>query len=302
MVKRPNPAFSPEHRRFLEYIRAVGTGPKGNRPLTYYETKDAFEIILNRQIPDPLISAFLLGWRVQGERDEELQACVDTLARTASWGKSGIEIGYPMDGKAKFPPIMLKAAGLLHNLPVHATYDLPLGPKYGFHVDQFTPFSDNVILHNRADLFPHLSQLSELRNSIGIRSAFSTLEKLNFLSPIALIGMHHAPYFELYTSLYAQYYTRLVIVQGHEGTPEILKKTKYKVVEKGEATTHYIDPEAFGIVPLSAKDEMDLAMMKTMIEHPDENLAKIIRLNAAFLGWSCGLFPTIEEGYRCLQD
>ncbi len=302
MVERSNPTFSPEHRRFLEYIRAVGTGPKGNRPLGYEEMKDAFNLILSRQIPDPLISAFLLGWRVQGESDEELQACVDTLAQAATWEKSGVEIGYPMDGKAKFFPLMLKAAALLPDLNIHAAYDLPLGPKYGFQTHQFEPFSPNVLLHNRADLFPQLSQLSELRNSIGIRSAFSTLEKLNFLSPIALIGMHHAPYFELYASLYAPHYTRLIIVQGHEGTPEILKKTKYKVLEKGEITTHHIDPEEFGIEPISAKEEMSLGMMKTLMEHPDENLAKMIRLNAAFLGWCAGNYETIEKGMMCLQD
>ncbi len=97
-----------------------------------------------------------------------------------------------------------------------------------------------------------------MRNDIGIRTAFNTLEKLNFLAPIALIGMHHAPYFDLYATLYAPYYQRLVIVQGHEGTPEILKKTKYKIVENGEITTHHIDPEEFGIEPIVTKEEMSI--------------------------------------------
>lgn len=298
MVNSNNRAFSAEHIRFLSYIRCVGTGPKGNRHLNHEEMKDAFELIIERRVPDVAISAFLLGWRVQIESDEELSACVDWLAlQQTSIVNTGIEIGYPFDGKAKFFPIMLKAAELLDNLEIHATYDLPLGPKYGATLDQFKNIASNVTLHNRRDLFKGLSDLTTLRNNIGIRTAFNTLEKLNFLTPTALIGMHHAPYFDLYASLYAKHYQRLIIVQGHEGTPEILKKTKYKVVENGEITTHHIDPEEFGIVPIIAKEEISLETMQALMKHPDENLIKMIRLNAAFLGWSSGKYSTIQEGY-----
>ncbi|MCL4431375.1 MAG: hypothetical protein M1300_03540 [Epsilonproteobacteria bacterium] len=298
MVNSNNRAFSAEHIRFLSYIRCVGTGPKGNRHLNHQEMKDAFELIIERRVPDVAISAFLLGWRVQIESDEELSACVDWLAlQQTSIVNTGIEIGYPFDGKAKFFPIMLKAAELLDDLEILATYDLPLGPKYGATLDQFKNIASNVTLHNRRDLFKGLSDLTTLRNNIGIRTAFNTLEKLNFLTPTALIGMHHAPYFDLYASLYAKHYQRLIIVQGHEGTPEILKKTKYKVVENGEITTHHIDPEEFGIVPIIAKEEMSLETMQALMKHPDENLIKMIRLNAAFLGWASGKYSTIQEGY-----
>ncbi|MDP2079138.1 MAG: hypothetical protein Q8J85_13980 [Sulfuricurvum sp.] len=298
MVTRTNNSFTPEHLRFLEYIRCVGTGPKGNRHLSRDEMSDAFELIVQRRVPDVAISAFLLGWRVQIESDEELQACVDWLAlQQTSIVNTGIEIGYPFDGKAKFFPIMLKAAELLDDLEVHATYDLPLGPKYGATLDQFKNIASNVTLHNRHDLIKGLSDLTTLRNNIGIRTAFNTLEKLNFLAPTALIGMHHAPYFDLYASLYAKHYDRLVIAQGHEGTPEILKKTKYKLVQNGEITTHHIDPEEFGIEPISAKETISLEEMQILMDHPDENLAKMIRLNAAFLGWASGKYTTIQEGY-----
>jgi anthranilate phosphoribosyltransferase len=303
LVTRTNSSFSPEHLRFLEYIRCVGTGPKGNRHLSYDEMSDAFELIVQRRVPDVAISAFLLGWRVQIESDEELSGCVDWLAlQQDSLIKTGIEIGYPFDGKAKFFPIMLKAAELLSDLKAQASYDLPLGPKYGVTLEQFTNTASNITLHNRYDLIKGLSNLTTLRNDIGIRTAFNTLEKLNFLAPIALIGMHHAPYFDLYASLYAKHYQRLVIVQGHEGTPEILKKTKYKLVQNGEITTHHIDPEEFGIEPISAKEPMSLEAMQELMDHPDKNLAKMIRLNAAFLGWSAGKFETIEKGMMCLQD
>lgn len=302
MVSHTDPAFTPEHTRFLGYIRAVGTGPKGNRPLTKEEIKDAFGLILDRRVPDPLISAFLLGWRVQGERDEELLGCVEWLAdRLCGHRGEGIEIGYPMDGKSKFPFLMLKAAALLPNLDVHASYDLPLGPKYGTTPEQFELDLPNLSLHHRRDFSPQLSRLSDLRNMLGIRTAFNTLEKLNFLAPVALIGMHHAPYFDLYAALYGNHYRRLIIVQGQEGTPEILKNTKYKVVENGAISTHHLDPETFGIEPISAKEEMRFEEMNRLIQNPDDNLLKMITLNAAFMGWAGGMYDTVEEAYRSLS-
>jgi anthranilate phosphoribosyltransferase len=305
MVTRVNLAFTPEHTRFLSYIKAVGTGPKGNRPLTKKEMKDAFSLIIERRIPDTLISAFLLGWRVQGENEEELSGCVEYLAQKLDSRLRGndnaVEIGYPMDGKTKFFPIMLEAAKRLTDVEIHAVYDVPLAPKYGTTLNEFHITAPNLTLHHRRDLIQGLSDLTSLRNDIGIRTAFNTLEKLNFLAPIALIGMHHAPYFDLYTTLYAPYYQRLVIVQGHEGTPEIFKKTKYKIVENGEITTHHIDPEEFGIISIITKEEMALEEMIALMQNPDENLAKMVRLNAAFLGFVAGKYQTIEEGYTCLQ-
>lgn len=308
MVTRSNPTFSPEHLRFLHYIKAVGTGPKGNRNLSYEEAYDSISLILGSKIPEPLISAFLLGWRVQGESESELQAYVDFLAQTIKerhhlpCNTAAVEIGYPLDGKAKFPPIMLKAAEYLKKIDIHAVYDLPLGPKYGITPECFSPLNHNVHLHSRSSLLPELSTLNDLRNSIGIRTAFNTIEKLSFLSPIGLIGMHHAPYFDLYATLYSKHYRRLFIIQGHEGTPEILKKTKFKIVENGEVSTHHLDPEEFGIEPINAKDEMDEEQMRLIWDHPDENLAKMIKLNAALIGFAAGLFQTIEEGFACLQD
>ena len=303
MVTAHNPTFTDEHIRFLGYIRCVGTGPKGNRHLSYEEMQDAFKLIIQRRVPDVAISAFLLGWRVQIESDEELSGCVDWLAlQQTSVLKTGIEIGYPFDGKAKFFPIMFKASEHLSDIEIHAAFDLPLGPKYGHTLNQFNPIASNVTLHNRRDLLKGLSDLTTLRNDIGIRTAFNTLEKLNFLAPRALIGMHHAPYFDLYASLYGKHYERLIIVQGHEGTPEILKKTKYKLVENGEITTHYIDPEEFGIESISAKETMDLETLQALMDNPDENLAKMIRLNAAFLGWASGKYESVEKGFMCLQD
>jgi anthranilate phosphoribosyltransferase len=73
-------------------------------------------------------------------------------------------------------------------------------------------------------------------------------------------------------------------------------------VENGEVSTHHIDPQEFGIEPIVAKEEMSLEAMKELMNNPDENLVKMIQLNAAFIGFAAGMFETIEQGFKCLQD
>jgi len=47
---------------------------------------------------------------------------------------------------------------------------------------------------------------------------------------------------------------------------------------------------------------MDQEQMQYIWDNPDQNLAKMIKLNAALIGFAAGLFQTIEEGFSCLQD
>ena len=56
---------------FKKYIKAVGTGVKGNRDLTQEEIEDAIEQILLNKVTPSQIGAFLLGWRTKLETNEE---------------------------------------------------------------------------------------------------------------------------------------------------------------------------------------------------------------------------------------
>lgn len=300
------PHYSDEHQRFLTYLNAVGTGPMGNRDLTFDEAKDAFELVLKRAVPDEAIGAYLLGWCVKPENDEEMRASVEAIHEsfhTETKPGDGVEIGYPMDGKRKTPPLMLKSAELLGNLHIHVTGDDRQCPEFGFnpkHFHEEMGFSDNLDYHERRIFAPELSRLTPLRNNLGIRSTINTVEKLNFLAPNALIGIDHLPYFELYTKLYAPYYKRLLIVQGDEETPEIINKARILLVENSNQTEFIVDPAAFGIKTITATGEMTLEEMVEQLENPDENLRKLIALNAALIGFAAGIYASIESGYNAL--
>ena len=61
---------------FFNYIHAVGTGPKGNRDLSFDEAKDMMQQILDQSVPREQIAAFLLGWRLKPETTEEFRGAL----------------------------------------------------------------------------------------------------------------------------------------------------------------------------------------------------------------------------------
>jgi anthranilate phosphoribosyltransferase len=294
--------------RFHDFLKAVGTGPKGNRNLSREEMREAMGMILDGTALPEQICAFLLGWRVQGESRDELLGAIDAMNERIQHTpvKKSLEIGYPLDGKIKALPIMLLAAHMVPKIPVIVHGDRAQPSKMGFNPKDFyenTKFSSNVHYFDRANFLPELSKLTDMRRALGLRSAFNTIEKLHNVaqSDFALIGMHHLPYFDLYKELYGSHYKRLIIVRGSEGTPEILKKTTILVVEKGQSHSLPIDPADFGIKPFEAKKELSLNEMISQLEQPTEQILQYARLNAALLMYAANKTPSIEEGFKSLQ-
>lgn len=294
--------------RFHDFLKAVGTGPKGNRNLSREEMKEAMGMMLDGTAIPEQTAAFLLGWRVNSESKDELLGAIDAMNERIKQTpvKKSLEIGYPLDGKTKSLPIMLLAAALVPKLPIVVHGDRAQPSKLGFNPKDFfenTKFSSNVHFFDRANFLPELSKLTDLRRSLGLRTAFNTIEKLHnvAMSDYALVGMHHLPYFDLYKELYGAYYKRLVIVRGSEGTPEILKKTTILVVEGGYSHSLPIDPEAYGLKAYEAKKELSLSEMIDQLENPSEEILQYARLNAALLLYTANQAPSIEEGFKSLQ-
>jgi len=294
--------------RFHDFLKAVGTGPKGNRHLTREEMKEAMSMMLDGTAIPEQTAAFLLGWRVQAEDKDELLGAIDAMTEFIKQTpiKKSLEIGYPLDGKVKSLPIMLLAAQLVPKIPIVVHGDRAQPSKLGFNPKDFyenTKLSANVHYFDRANFFPELSKLTDLRRALGLRTAFNTLEKIHnvAVSDFALIGMHHLPYFDLYKELYGEHYKRLVIVRGSEGTPEVLKKTTILVVEGGHSHSIPIDPSDYGLKPYEAKKELTLAQMIDQLENPTEEILGYARLNAALLMYTANQAPSIEEAYASLK-
>jgi len=61
---------------FSKYIHAVGTGAKGNRDLSFDESKDMMTQVLDQSVHSEQIAAFLLGWRLKPETTEEFRGAL----------------------------------------------------------------------------------------------------------------------------------------------------------------------------------------------------------------------------------
>lgn len=295
--------------RFHTFLKAVGTGPKGNRHLSREEMKEAMGMMLDGTAIPEQTAAFLLGWRVQAEDKDELLGAIDAMNDRVKQTpiKKSLEIGYPLDGKIKSLPIMLLSAQFIPKVPIVVHGDRAQPSKLGFNPKDFhenTKFSSNLHYFDRANFFPELSKLTDLRRALGFRTAFNTIEKLHNVgsSDFALIGMHHLPYFDLYKELYGQKYKRLVIVRGSEGTPEVLKKTNMLVVEGGHSHSLPIDPAYYGLKAFETKQEMSLEEMIKQLENPTEEILGYARLNAALLLYTANQAPSIEEAYASLKS
>ena len=270
---------------FHSYIRAVGTGPKSNRELTKNETIDAIESILNQSVHSEQIAAFLLGWRVRLETVEELKTTLEVCNKYIKRVKipNSIELGYPFDGKADNPYLLPLISKYLKkfdlNLVVSGDEIQPA--KKGLTIKQLyenIEFDDNVFYFDRADYFKELSDLTKIRNILGLRTAFNTVEKL--LNPgtsdYAVNAAFHKPYVAKYNQIFGNNYKNLIIVKGNEGTPEIFSKCKYWQTIDGKITEYIIDPEYFGINYKKSMHIISPEESLNMTRNPSDELEKLV--------------------------
>ncbi|NPA66595.1 MAG: glycosyl transferase [Epsilonproteobacteria bacterium] len=294
---------------FIEYVRAVGTGKKGNRDLSYEEAKDMFEQILSQE-PDPIqIGAFLLGWRLKPETITEYSAALEVIRSHTTFHPvpNTIELGYPYDGKRRNPYIFPVAAQYMKesgiSLVVSADQKQPA--KEGITVRELSKsyeFDEQIICFDREEFAPKVSALSSIRQALGIRTAFNTLEKLHGVahSEVGITGVFHKPYVKKYAQIFSPYFKRLVLIQGNEGTMEIFSKAKMWIVVGEEITEYSVDPHQFGIEYEKSWERISFEDSLHMIQEPTEEFLKLAKLNAAVWLFGYGYFDSIEEGYATL--
>ena len=295
---------------FFKYIHAVGTGPKGNRDLSFDESKDMMTQILNQDVPSEQIAAFLLGWRLKPETIEEfrgaLAACDENI--THSEVKNSLELGYPFDGKAKNPYIFPLVAKVLEaqNLNLVIIGDEKQPAKDGITIKEIASQLDlNAAIHyfERADFFQKLHNLTEIRNKLGLRSGFNTIEKLPGVakSEYAITGVFHKPYVKKYAQIFSDKYKKFALIQGNEGTPELFSKGRLWIVDGDNTQEYIIDPEYFGIHYKKSWDKITLEESLHQVNNPSDEYLKLAKLNAAVYLFVTERFDSIEDAYASVE-
>jgi anthranilate phosphoribosyltransferase len=206
----------PEHP-FAEYIRILGKGKKGSRPLTQDEAYQAMKMIMANEVLPIQLGAFLMLMRVKEETPEELAGFV--LAARESSNLAGDKNIVDLDwssyaGKRRHLPWFLLSALLLaehgvrvfmHGAGGHSagrlyTRDMLkyLGLEYAGSVEQAKQQLENQRFSylSLEQFCPKLHEIIELRPMLGLRSPVHTLVRLlnPFDAAYSIQGIFHPGY------------------------------------------------------------------------------------------------------------
>jgi len=297
--------------KFIKYIKCVGTGPKLNRDLSVEEMHDAMKQILSGVAEPEQITAFLLGWRLKPETIDEYRTALAVLDRYTKKESvsDGIEIGYPFDGKANNPYIFSIAASLVEPYEIEVVVNgSDIKPSKGGatvkDICTSLPKPKNLKYFDRKEYCKALDDLTPLRQKLGLRTGFNTLEKLPNVANCnaALIGVFHKPYVKKYFEIFGDRYKRVVIVKGDKGTPEIFGKCNIWVCESGDIEEININPTDFGIEYKKSSESFSKDEILKMVSNPSQELMKIAKLNAAVWLYAKERATSIESGWEIINS
>jgi anthranilate phosphoribosyltransferase len=186
---------------FRVVIKAVATGPRGSRDLTFDEAREATHALLDAEVTPAQAGAFLIGLRVKGEAAEELAGVAQALRDRAvplhsDRGAVLVSTG-AFDGVAEAPALSLAAActAAAAGTPTVVACGTRLGPKHGVTSadvlgalggpDRPTPEQSErmlaragVALVHAAEALPGWEQLAATRDEVGLRGPIHSAEKL----------------------------------------------------------------------------------------------------------------------------
>ncbi|RXJ94421.1 glycosyl transferase [Malaciobacter molluscorum] len=303
---------------FKKYIKAVGTGIKGNRDLSEKEIIDAITKILNKDVTNAQIGAFLIGFRVKLESDEELKACVKALKNFMTFYevKDSIELGYSFDGRVKNPFLFPLYENILKDfyrknsdirrLNLVISTDKLQPAKIGMCAKDLTDelkTNEYVYTFDRQNYLKQLSDLTSLRHELGLRTVFNTVEKLLGVgkSEYAVTTAFHKPYVQKYINIFSDYFKQVTIVKAPEGSPEVFSDGKYwqklddKIIEKNFELSHY------GINYDKVYENITVEESKKIINNPTQEILKLSKFNIALYLLFANRVDSLQEAWERLN-
>jgi anthranilate phosphoribosyltransferase len=230
---------------FRSTIKAVGTGERGRRSLTFAEARQAMAALLAGAVSPAQAGAFLIAMRLKGEVPDELAGLAQGLRDAAPElrpppGLPLVATAGAYDGVGEAPHLSLAAgataAACGAGVVLHC--GATLGPKFGVTPADVlgalggprrpgTAESEamlaraGVTLVHAAEALPGWSALAELRDEVGPRGPVHSAEKLVdwFGAQRFVVGYTHQPYCERLLGALALLRAReAVAVRGLEGS------------------------------------------------------------------------------------
>lgn len=206
----------PEHR-FAEYIRILGKGKKGSRPLSQEEAYQAMKIIMADEVLPRAIGCVLDADAGQGRDTRRISgicACHSSNSSTIDTDAVTVDLDWSSyAGKRRQLPWFLLSALLLAKNGVTVLMHGARGASGRLYTGDMLPFLGlepaRSIAHAQEQLVsqrfsylslqqfcPKLQEIIELRPILGLRSPVHTLVRLlnPFNAPYSIQGIFHPSY------------------------------------------------------------------------------------------------------------
>lgn len=273
---------------FAQFVRIVGKGKNGARSLTYDEAYQAFKMILNNEVLDVQLGAFLMLLRVKEESVDELAGFVQATRDSLNFKPLQVDLDWSSyAGKRKhYPWFLLAALTLAHHgyrIVMHGAAGHTLNRVY---TEQVLEYLGYPICQNQDDveqqlqqhhfayiplevISPVLSELISLRNVMGLRSPIHTLARLinPFNAQATLQAIFHPAYRSSHQhAAFKLGYSNSAVIKGEGGEFERNPDAKTLIcgIKNGELYEHELPKLTHNRSPV--EEELDLAVFKSVWE------------------------------------
>ncbi len=232
-----------EEHPFAEYVRILGKGKKGSRSLTEEEATSAMAMILNNEVEDLQLGAFLMLLRVKEESPEELSGFVKAAKANMSPPEHlKVDLDWSSyAGKRRHLPwylfsvICLAQNGMkifMHGASGHTAdriytedtlRDLGLPVSLNWQEAEESLNSNNFCYTPLSSLSPRLADMINMRPILGLRSPVHSLSRL--INPLnaetVLQGIFHPAYSSMHQKAgMLLNYKRVAVIKGEGGEIE----------------------------------------------------------------------------------
>ncbi|QIO10412.1 glycosyl transferase family protein [Acinetobacter lanii] len=304
---------------FAQFVRIIGKGKNGARSLTYDEAYQAFGMILNNEVLDVQLGAFLMLLRVKEESVDELTGFVQATKDQLQFKPLDVDLDWSSyAGKRKHYPWFILAALTLakngYKIVMHGAAGHTINRVYTEQVLEYLGYpicqSDVEVEQQLAErnfaylpldvISPILSDLISLRNVMGLRSPIHTLARLinPFNAKATLQSIFHPAYRGSHQrAAYQLGYKNSAVIKGEGGEFERNPDAKTLIcgIQNGELYEHElpkITPDRSAI-----EEELDLAQFKAawlgQQSHEYGELAVTETMGIAL--YTMGVCPSYEE-------
>lgn len=218
------------------YIKEIGRGPRGSRPLTRLQAADLFGQVLDGTVTDLEIGAFCLAMRIKGETPNEMAGFLDAIhQRLALFPASDrpLVVLPSYNGARKLPvltpllALLLAREGLpvlLHGMRTEARRILASDVLLALGLPALAApekIANGSVGHIATEhLHAGLARLLAVREAIGLRNSGHSAVKLIHpcAGPAVLVSSYtHPEYFEMLSAVFGLLGSTALTSRGLEG-------------------------------------------------------------------------------------